>query len=124
MMAILQSEVGTQFNAGVAEVEAAVRALDGRARSLLQVEVPSGRILTVGGGPNRFVAEVAESERERWAVVDPSATDDPCELVVGGSVVDYPARLCVDLGAVLAAATTFVNDNGGRHPALVWSQET
>src|SRR5207245_2046993 len=48
-------------DATIQDVEAAVLSLDGEQRTLILVELPSGQTLTIGGGPDRFVAEVTES---------------------------------------------------------------
>jgi hypothetical protein len=71
-----------------------------------------------------FVAEVAEDDVNRWAVIDPSAGEKAVDLVVGGQRVDYPARLCVSLSAVLAVVRTFVVEDGARSSDVIWSQET
>jgi hypothetical protein len=84
-MPVLQIENSRNDNATLTEIEAAISRLDGADRSLVLVELPSGMTLTVGGGPDRFVAEVAESDTTRFAVIDPASGDDPIDLVVGGS---------------------------------------
>ncbi|MBI2219552.1 MAG: hypothetical protein HYU51_19945 [Candidatus Rokubacteria bacterium] len=106
------------------EIEMAVRSLDGADHTLLVVELPSGATITVGGGPNRFVVEVAENANDRWTVLDPRRPEGRVELVVGGERVDPPARLCVDGEAALEAVHTFVSENGARSPRLQWSAET
>jgi hypothetical protein len=61
-MVSMNLEGNEASSASLGGVEAAVRSLDGVARTLLTIEVPSGRRLTVGGGPDLFVAEVAEDD--------------------------------------------------------------
>ncbi len=111
-------------DATIQDVEAAVRGLDGARRTLIRIELPSGQALTVGGGPDRFVAEVAESDTIRWATVDLTQGDDPVDLVVGGQLAGYPARVCVTKQTALDAVRTFVQQNGLRNPNLSWSVET
>ena len=123
-MPVLHIDNSRNDNATLAEIEAAISRLDGADRSLVLVELPSGMTLTVGGGPHRFVAEVAETDTTRFAVIDPASGDDPIDLVVGGQLVDYPARVCVGREAVLAAARTFVRQSGARDAGLTWSMET
>jgi hypothetical protein len=105
------------------DIEVAVRSLDGAHHTLVVVELPSGKTITVGGGPDRFVAEVTESRTERWCVIDPRRPEGRVDLVVGGELIDPPARLCVDRDAVLDAVRTFVSANGARSARLVWSVE-
>jgi hypothetical protein len=111
------------LDASLADIEAAVRSLDGEGHTLVVVELPSGKTITVGGGPDKFVTEVTEGPRERWCVIDPRRPEGRRELVVGGEVVDPPARLCIDRAAALDAVLTFVSENGARSARLVWSVE-
>jgi hypothetical protein len=111
-------------DADLQEIEAAIRSLDGARNTLVIVELSSGKTFTAGGGPTRLVAEIAENDTDRWALVDPSPARGTTDLVVGGQLVDYPARLCVDVSTVLTAIQTFVTENGTRHPNLNWSVET
>ncbi len=112
------------LDASLPAIEAAVRSLDGAAQTLLVVELPSGATITVGGGPDEFVVEIAANERARWTVVDPRRPEGRVELVMGGERVDPPARLCVDREAAVEAVRTFVSGNGARSARLQWSAET
>jgi hypothetical protein len=124
-MATLHLDDQVASDASLHEIELAIRALDGARHTLIIVELPSGKSLTIGGGPDRFVTELSEEDyRTRWAAIDPTRGDEPATLVVGGQLVDYPARLCVDIDTVLAAARTFVSENGARNQDLIWSVET
>ena len=124
-MAILHLDDQIIRDATLQEVELAIHALDGARHTLVRVELPSGKYLTIGGGPDRFVTELSEEDyRTRWAVIDPTCGEEPMNLVVGGQLVDYPARLCVDVHAVLAAARTFLSQDGARNPDLTWSVES
>ena len=118
----IDSDVGSE--ASLKDVEEAVRRLDGSRHTLMTVVLPSGKSLTIGGGPSRFVTEVAEDERNRWAAVDPTAGEEPVDLRVGGSLADYPARLCVDMETVLSAVRAFISDDGARSKSVTWSVET
>ena len=122
-MTLLQSDDGKKPNATFPEVEAAIRQLDGVTWTFVHVEDPSGRTLTIGGGPRRFVAEVADDSTHRFAVIDPSRGGGRVDLVVGGQLIDYPARVCVTLDVVLAAARVFTEQAGARDPGLTWSIE-
>ena len=115
----------TKVDASLQEFEDAVRTLDGERYTLLIVELAPGKTLTVGGGPRHFVVEVEESGAERWALVDSTRGEQPpIVLVVGGQLVDYPARLCVGIDVVLKALRAFVTNDGTRRPDLSWSVET
>lgn len=110
--------------AGITEITSAIFGLDGVTRTLVLIEWPSGRTLTIGGGPDRFVAELAEDDRKRWCVVQPSSPEGSIDIVVGGQTVDYPLALCIDRESVLEAARTFTSNQGVRSPKLEWSQQT
>jgi hypothetical protein len=109
------------LDASLQDIETAVRSLDGADHTLLVVELPSGATITVGGGPDRFVVEIAGDEHERWTVLDPRRPEGTVELVVGGERVDPPARLCVDRETALEAVHTFVSEHGARSARLPWS---
>jgi hypothetical protein len=111
------------LDASLHDIEAAVRSLNGSTHSLVVVELASGTTITVGGGPSRFVIESAEDATHRWCVVDPRSPEGTIQLVVGGELVETPARLCVDGDAALDAVLTFVSGNGARSARLAWSAE-
>lgn len=121
---LLQSDDGKRPNATSGDVEAAIRQLDGVTWTLVLVEDPSGRTLTIGGGPRRFIAQVAEDPERRFTVIDPSRGGGRIDLVVGGQLLDYPARFCVTLEVVLTAARVFTEQAGARSPDLTWSHES
>lgn len=123
-MTVLCTDDGKKADATPREVEAAIRQLDGVTWTLVLVEDPSGRTLAIGGGPHRFVAEVADDATHRFAIIDPSRGGGRIDLVVGGQQVDYPARVCVTLDVVLAAARVFTEQAGARDPELTWSVES
>jgi hypothetical protein len=111
------------LDARLEDIEAAIHGLDGAARTLVVVELPSGSTLTVGGGPDQVVAEVATSRTEHWCVVDRSRPAGTVEMVVGGQRVQPPARVCIDKEAALEAARAFVSGDGARSARLEWSVE-
>jgi hypothetical protein len=112
------------LDASLPEVETAVRSLDGADHTLVVVELPSGATMTVGGGPNELVVEMAENNSDRWTVFDPRRPEGRVALVVDRELVDVPARLCIDRDAALEAVRTFVSQNGARSARLQWSAET
>jgi hypothetical protein len=123
-VASLRLDNEVKENASIADISSAIRELDGAVRSLVLIELTSGRTLSIGGGPDRFVAELSESDTERWCVVDQSRGEGAIEMVVGGQLADFPARVCVDLELVLEAAQTFISSEGGKSSKVTWSQET
>ena len=124
MDATLHTEFSSDPGCSLGDVETAVRALNGIDRTLVTIELDTGATLTVGGGPQEFVAEVSVSDTERWAVVDPTRDEQPIDLVVGGQSVDYPARLCISRENALEAARVFMTEHGFRSSRLRWSVES
>jgi hypothetical protein len=95
-----------------AEVEEAIRRLDGAEYNDLYLDRPSQRgSLAIGGGAGRYFVMLtldARTEDESWLVATREAAADTTEsLVVGGQPGLYPARQVVELNAALAAATDF-----------------
>ena len=111
------------LDARVEDIDAAVASL-GAEHTLMVVELPSGTTITVGGGPARFVTEVAKSATDRWCVVDPRQPEGDVELLVEGERFVSPARHCVDRDAVREAVRSFVAGNGARSPRLQWEAPT
>ncbi len=109
------------LDASVPDIETGLRGLDGADHSLLVVELPSRATITVGGGPETFAVEVTSTANDHWNVVDLRRLEGTLQLVVGGEVVDLPARFCVDRNAALEAVRTFASENGARSPRLHWS---
>lgn len=120
---LLYSDDGKKPDATPRDVETAIRQLDGVTWTHVLVEVPSGRTLSIGGGPHRFVAQVADDAKHHFALIDPRRGGGRIDLVVGGKLTDYPARVCVTLDVVLAAAKVFTEQAGTRDPGLSWSDE-
>jgi hypothetical protein len=123
-MIALYLDGAVDLDASLPDIEMALRSLDGADHTLLVVELSSGATITVGGGPDRFVVEVAQNEHDRWSLFDPRRPEGTVNLVVGGELVEPPARLCVDRESALEAVRTFVSENGARSSRLQWSVET
>jgi hypothetical protein len=111
------------LDASLDDVEAAVHSLNGADHTLVVGELPSGTTITVGGGPERFVIEIAAQAPPRWCAVDPRSPEGTVALVIEGEHVELPARVCVDRNAAIEAVRTFVSENGARSRRLVWSIE-
>ena len=112
-----------ELDATLPAIETAVRDLDGAHHTLVVVELPSRATITVGGGPDRFVAEVTDPARRHWTVEQPARPAGTVTIVIGAERVATPARLCIDQAAALEAVRTFVLQNGARSDRLQWSAE-
>jgi Immunity protein Imm1 len=97
----------------------AVRALDGRTRTLVAVNAADGSSLTIGGGAGQYVAYVSTNDEKCFNLLaDQEHGSGTVSLVAGGQEGDYPAEQVVELGQVLRAVRFFYQmagtDNGQR----------
>jgi Immunity protein Imm1 len=107
-----------------AQIELALRRLDGKTRSELVLEGRDDTVMIIGGGDKQqFVVSIAVNVDEQFfellrsqAVVAP-----PVELVTGGQAGRFDAEQVVDLATATQAAVAFARD-GKPDPALRWRQ--
>lgn len=109
------------------QVESAIRALDGKQKTVVTLEADDGvPYLAIGGGNNgKYVVSGTEDDLTylNLIVADAATTSEgTAHIVAGGQAAAYPARECVDLELVLRAARTFAS-NGTFDPALTWEEK-
>jgi hypothetical protein len=105
---------------GWAQIEAAIRALDGNARTEVALgtsnENPADtpHMMIGGGNEGRYVVYATYDGRRLFDLLRAGAgadpDDDDMRVVVGGQEGIYHAREVVDLAAVLLAARAFTLD--------------
>src|SRR5262245_10382705 len=100
-----------------ADVEQAIRALDGSARNDLYLQPDHsdpGTYLCVGGGSGRYILTGAiDIDREFPTLVDSGRPATPQEaIVLGGQEGLYPANWVVGLEGALSAARAFYDAGG------------
>lgn len=107
----------------LADIEAALRALDARVRTMLILHCDDGSQLVVGGGGGSYVVYIAEDEERFRNLVNSSAESrPPVVLRVGGQEGDYPARQVVGFGAAHEAVVAYAQA-GAPAPSLVWEEQ-
>jgi hypothetical protein len=90
------------------QIEAAIRELDGKSKTLVTLGVDDETYMTIGGGESgKYVVSVTFDNINFHNLVDLSKPDGTEKLVVGGQEGIYPAKMCVDLLRCLLAARTF-----------------
>jgi hypothetical protein len=105
------------------QIEAAIRELDGKSRTLVTLGVDDETYMTIGGGESgKYVVSVTFDNISFHNLVDLSKPDETEKLVVGGQEGIYPAKMCVDLLRCLLAARTFA-ESEKLDSLLVWQED-
>ena len=105
------------------QIEAAIRELDGRSKTLVTLGADDETYMIVGGGESeKYVVFTTFDNISFHNLVDLSKPDATEKLVVGGQEGIYPAKLCVDLLPCLLAARTFT-ESGKLDTLLSWQED-
>ena len=107
-----------------ADVEAAIRALNGRDLNDLYLNLDDPTWMGIGGGDGKYLVSatfgLGTGHERHFVACDRTKTASrPTNIVVGGQLSDYPAHQIVDLKIALAAARTFVH-NGSLSDDVDW----
>lgn len=110
-------------NPSWSQIEAAIRELDGKNRTLVTLGADDETYMTIGGGElGKYVVTVTFDNISFHNLVDLSKPDETEKLVVGGQEGIYPAKICVDLLQCLLAARTFA-ESGKLDELLSWQED-
>ncbi|MBD1809284.1 hypothetical protein H6F98_28060 [Microcoleus sp. FACHB-SPT15] len=105
------------------QIEAAIRELDGKSKTLVTLGVDDEAYMTIGGGESgNYVVSVTFNNMSFHNLVDLSKPDATEKLVIGGQEGIYPAKICVDLLPCLLAARTFT-ESGKLDTLLSWQED-
>lgn len=104
------------------DVEAAVRALNGRNHTQVVVQRDDGSNISVGGGDGRYNVCITTDDDRFLTVVDREREDGIEELVAGGQLGEYPAQTVVGPEPTLRAVKTFF-ENGTADDGIDWLEE-
>lgn len=111
------------LNPSRGQIEAAIRALDGRLRTLLCIGPGfEGPWVGVGGGPDRYVVSGTLDNDQFFTLTEPDTDDLEVEVTCGAQAGFYPSRKVVDLTLALQAARVFA-ESGQLDPNLAWELE-
>ncbi|MCW8137452.1 MAG: hypothetical protein KIT58_00935 [Planctomycetota bacterium] len=114
---------GLQRAPSAADVERAIRELDGVERTLVVLSGESeaaGRMSVGGSASGRLAVGVTVGEgNDRWLVGPDTASMQEVEVPFGGQTLMLPARRCVLVEAAVKAAL-FYREFGATDPALEW----
>jgi len=104
------------------DIEAAVRLLDGRTRTLVCVGIgdPPVPHMAIGGGEGgKYIVYSTPDNRTFQTLINPQAPRGKCLLKAGGHFGEYELRQCVNLTDALRAARTYA-ETGEVDPELLW----
>lgn len=105
------------------QIEAAIRELDGKSKTLVTLGADDETYMTIGGGKSgKYVVSVTFDNISFHNLVDLSKPNDTEKLVIGGQEGIYPAQICVDLLRCLLAARTFA-ESGKLDELLSWQED-
>lgn len=107
---------------GWAEIEAAIRELDGQRRTLVTLEADGETHMAIGGGAGKYLVYVTFDNENFNYLVHSTKLNNAETLVVGGQEGIYPAKWCVDLTTALKAAKSFAEF--GTLEKSVWEQDS
>lgn len=105
-----------------AEIETAIKELDGHHKTLVTLEADGETHMAVGGGTDKYVVYLTFDNETFHYLVDPSKSDTDETLTVGGQEGVYPAKLCVGIDAALKAAKTFA-ELGTMDKSVIWEKD-
>lgn len=92
----------------IAQVETAIRNLDGKAKTLVILEQTEDAHMAIGGGEcGKYIVYVTFDNINFYNLYDPSKEEGTELLVVGGQRGDYSSKMCVSLDLALQTAKGF-----------------
>ena len=105
-----------------AEIENAIKELDGHRKTLVTLETDNETHMSIGGGANTFIVYVTFDNESFYHLVNSSRSGSDETLVVGGQESIYPAKLCVDFNTTIKAAKTFA-ECGAMEKSVFWERD-
>lgn len=105
-----------------AEIENAIKELDGHCKTLVTLETDNETHMSIGGGANKFIVYITFDNESFYHLINSSQSDSDETLVVGGQESIYPAKLCVDLNTTIKAAKTFA-ECGVMEKSVFWERD-
>ena len=118
-----QSNQGEEIaDASEKELAAAIDRLDDWNHTNVSLEDGAGRVLMIGGGPDRFFIQyLLPEDTGAWVAVGDADAEGEEVLTLGRQEADYPKRHIVSKTVALDAGRAFLRD-GGRSPTIAWER--
>jgi len=111
-------------NPAWADIEDAIRRLDGKTCSLLILGIgePPVPHMAIGGGERgQYIVYATTDNVAFHKLINPQAPPGKCLLVAGGQRGNYDRELCITMAEVLRAARRYA-ERGELDPALSWKK--
>ena len=90
------------------QIESAIGELNGTTQTLVTLGADEEVYMSIGGGARgKYIANITFDNLTFHNLVNRSQVEEVQQLVVGGQLVNYQAKICVDLQTALLAAKTF-----------------
>ena len=90
------------------QIESAIVELNGTTQTLVTLGADEEVYMSIGGGARgKYIANITFDNLTFHNLVNRSQVEEVQQLVVGGQLVNYQAKICVDLQTALLAAKTF-----------------
>jgi hypothetical protein len=106
-----------------AQIETAIRELDGQNKTLVTLEADDESHMAIGGGRGKYIVYLTFDNDIFDYLFDPSQPDREEVLVVGGQAGIYDARSCIAIEMALKAAQAFA-EFGVMEKSLVWKRDS
>ena len=118
-----QSNQGEEIaDASEDELAAAIDRLDDWNHTNVSLKDGAGRVLMIGGGPDRFFIQyLLPEDTGVWVAVGDADAEGEEVLTLGRQEADYPKRQIFSKMVALDAGRVFLRD-GGRPPTVIWEQ--
>jgi hypothetical protein len=105
------------------QIETAIRALDGKRRTMVILGGDGESHLAIGGGSsNCFVVYMTFDNMHFFNLLSRDRADKTATLFVGGQHSQFPDNTVVDIALALRAAKTFA-ETGQPDPSCMWSKD-
>ena len=102
------------------DIEAAIKALDGKHRTTVTIRGNDDAHLAVGGGTRgQYVVYATFDNARFFTLMSSEQSESKVLLFIGGQEGDYPKSIVVDLPLAVAAAKSFA-ETGQIDLALQW----
>ncbi len=105
------------------QIEAAICELDGKTQTLVTLGADEDTYMSIGGGETgKYIVNVTFDNMTFYSLADRSQPEQIEELVIGGQLGNYPAKLCVDLPTTLLVARVFAR-SGELEGSVTWEED-
>ena len=120
----LDDDTEDHVNPSWADIETAIRSLDGNRSTLMTLGIgdPVPHMAIGGGQDGRYIVYATSDNMVFYNLINPEAASGKYKLKVGGQSANYDARMCIGLEEALKAGKTFA-ETGERDKDLHWEKQ-